>query len=250
MKRLAIFCYGIACYAVFLATFLYAVGFIGNFGVPKTLDSRRDISLSRALVIDVGLLALFALQHSVMARPAFKRWWTRIIPESAERATYVLFSSLALIVLFWLWQPMGGQVWKAESPAAVQIIYGLYTLGWLLLLYVTFLINHFDLFGLRQIWLQLVGRPYTPVPFVTPWLYRLVRHPLYIGWLTIVWETPVMTVAHVVFAGLSTAYILLGLQLEERDLIEAHPEYADYRRRVPMLIPGIRTRDTRAITGG
>ena len=250
MKRLAIFCYGVASYAVFFATFLYAVGFIGDFGVPKTLDSARDVPLSSALATDVGLLALFALQHSVMARPAFKRWWTRIIPEPAERATYVLFSSLALILLFWLWQPMGGQVWDVESPAAVGILYGVYALGWLLLLYVTFLINHFDLFGLRQVWLQLVGRRYTPVPFVTPWLYRLVRHPLYIGWLTIVWATPTMTVAHLVFAVMSTAYILVGVRLEERDLVAAHPEYAEYRRRVPMLIPGTRARDARALTGG
>jgi protein-S-isoprenylcysteine O-methyltransferase Ste14 len=237
MKRAVIFLYGIASYGVFFATFLYAVGFIGNFGVPKTMDSPREISLGAALAIDVGLLALFAVQHSVMARPAFKQWWTRIIPGSAERSTYVLFSSLALILLFWLWQPMGGEIWRVSSPAAVKFLYGLYAFGWLLLLYVTFLINHFDLFGLRQVWLQLVGRPYTAVPFVTPWLYRQVRHPLYIGWFTIVWAAPTMTVAHLVFAAMCTAYILFGIQLEEHDLIVAHPEYAEYRRRVPMLIP-------------
>ena len=237
MKRASIFIYGIACYGVFFATFLYAVGFIGNFGVPKSMDSPRDISLGAALAIDLGLLALFAVQHSVMARPAFKRRWTRIVPESAERATYVLFSSLALILLFWWWQPMGGQIWKVTSPAGVKILYGLYAFGWLLLLYVTFLINHFDLFGLRQVWLQLVGRRYTAVPFVTPWLYRQVRHPLYIGWFTIVWAAPTMTVAHLVFAIGCTAYILFAIRLEEHDLIVAHPEYLDYRRRVPMLIP-------------
>ena len=237
MKRAAIFVYGIACYGVFFATFLYAVGFIGNFGVPKTMDSPREISLGAALAVDLGLLALFAVQHSVMARPAFKQWWTRIIPGSAERSTYVLFSSLALILLFWLWQPMGGEVWRVTSPGAVKFLYGLYAFGWLLLLYVTFLINHFDLFGLRQVWLQLIGRPYTAVPFVTPWLYRQVRHPLYIGWFTIVWAAPTMTVAHLVFAAMCTAYILFAIQLEEHDLIAAHPEYAEYRRRVPMLIP-------------
>jgi protein-S-isoprenylcysteine O-methyltransferase Ste14 len=242
MKRAVIFLYGIASYGVFFATFLYAVGFIGNFGVPKTMDSPREISLGAALAIDLGLLALFAVQHSVMARPAFKQWWTRIIPGSAERSTYVLFSSLALILLFWLWQPMGGDIWRVSSPAAVKFLYGLYAFGWLLLLYVTFLINHFDLFGLRQVWLQLIGRPYTAVPFVTPWLYRQVRHPLYIGWFTIVWAAPTMTVAHLVFAAMCTAYILFAIQLEEHDLIVAHPEYAEYRRRVPMLIPFRRKR--------
>jgi protein-S-isoprenylcysteine O-methyltransferase Ste14 len=246
MKRAAIFFYGIGSYAVFFATFLYAVGFIGDFGVPKTLDSPREIPLRTALAIDLGLLALFAVQHSVMARPAFKRRWTRIVPESAERATYVLFSSLALILLFWLWQPMGGELWRVTSPSAVNFLYGLYACGWLLLLYVTFLINHFDLFGLRQVWLQFIGRPYTAVPFVTPWLYRQVRHPLYIGWFTIVWATPTMTVAHLVFAAMCTAYILFAIQLEEHDLIEAHPEYAEYRQRVPMLIPWLRKRSRSA----
>ena len=242
MKRAAIFIYGVACYAVFFATFLYAVGFIGNFGVPKSMDSPRAVSLGMALAVDLGLLALFAVQHSVMARPAFKRRWTRIIPESAERATYVLFSSLALSLLFWLWQPMGGEIWNVSSPAGVKFLYGLYAFGWLLLLYVTFLINHFDLFGLRQVWLQLIGRPYSSVPFVTPWLYRQVRHPLYIGWFTIVWATPTMTVAHLVFAAMCTVYILFAIQLEEHDLIVAHPEYAEYRQRVPMLIPFLRKR--------
>ena len=248
MKRAAIFFYGIGCYGVFFATFLYAVGFIGNFGVPKTLDSPRAGPLAVALATDLGLLALFAVQHSVMARPGFKRRWTRIIPESAERATYVLFSSLALILLFWLWQPMGGEVWRVTSPAAVNILHGLYAFGWLLLLYVTFLINHFDLFGLRQVWLQLIGRHYTPVPFVTPWLYRQVRHPLYIGWFTIVWATPAMTVAHLVFASMCTLYILFAIQLEEHDLIVAHPEYAKYRRRVPMLIPLLHRRSRPAVS--
>ena len=237
MKRFAIFVYGIVCYAVFFGTFLYAVGFIGNLWVPKTIDSPRDVALGRALAIDLALLAIFAVQHSVMARPRFKKWWTRIIPAAAERSTYVLFSSLALIALFWWWQPLGGQVWNFTSSAGVAWLYGLYAFGWLLLLYVTFLIDHFDLFGLRQVWRNLVGAPDRPVPFVTPWLYRRVRHPLYIGWFTIVWATPSMTVTHLVFAAMSTAYILVAIRFEERDLIAAHPEYAEYRRRVPMLIP-------------
>jgi protein-S-isoprenylcysteine O-methyltransferase Ste14 len=246
MKRLAIFLYGIACYALFFGTFLYAVGFIGNLWVPKAIDGPRIIPIGSALLVNVALLALFAVPHSVMARPAFKRWWTRVIPESAERSTYVLVSSLSLIVMFWFWQPMGGMLWDVTAPNAVTAIYGAYACGWLLLLYVTFLINHFDLFGLRQVWLQLVGKPCTPVAFKMPWLYRQVRHPLYVGWLTIVWATPTMTVTHLVFAALSTVYILIGIRLEERDLMAAHPEYADYRRRVPMLLPFARKRSARS----
>jgi protein-S-isoprenylcysteine O-methyltransferase Ste14 len=237
MKRLAIFGYGLVCYAVFFATFLYAIGFIGNLWVPKSMDSPRDVALGTALLVNLGLLGLFAVQHSVMARPAFKRWWTRIVPEPAERSTYVLFSSLALIVLFWFWQPMGGVVWDIQTRAGINTLYAIYAAGWLLLLYVTFLIDHFDLFGLRQVWLQLVGKPFTPLKFKTPWLYRQVRHPLYVGWLMIFWATPTMTVAHLVFAIMTTAYILVAIQLEERDLINAHPEYAEYKTRVPMLLP-------------
>jgi protein-S-isoprenylcysteine O-methyltransferase Ste14 len=237
MKRLAIFAYGLVCYAVFFATFLYAIGFIGNLWVPKSMDSPRDVALGTALLVNLGLLGLFAVQHSVMARPAFKRWWTRIVPEPAERSTYVLFSSLALIVLFWFWQPMGGVVWDIESQIGINTMYAIYAAGWLLLLYVTFLIDHFDLFGLRQVWLQLVGKPFTPLKFKTPWLYRQIRHPLYVGWLMIFWATPTMTVAHFVFAIMTTAYILVAIQLEERDLINAHPEYAEYKKRVPMLLP-------------
>jgi len=186
------------------------------------------------------------VQHSVMARPAFKRWWTRIIPAAAERSTYVLFSSLALILLFYYWQPLGGSIWSMTSPAGIDTMTALYVAGWALLLYVTFLIDHFDLFGLRQVWFELRGKPCEPVPFVTPWLYRQVRHPLYIGWFLIVWATPSMTVTHALFAGMCTAYILVGIQLEERDLIRFHPEYAEYRRRVPMLLPF--RRKPRAVT--
>jgi protein-S-isoprenylcysteine O-methyltransferase Ste14 len=237
MKRLGIFAYGVACYAFFFATFLYAIGFIGNLWVPKSMDSPREVGLGTALLINLALLGLFAVQHSVMARPAFKRWWTRIIPEPAERSTYVLFSSLALVVLFWFWQPMGGVIWDITSPVGRGVMYAVYAAGYALLLYCTFLIDHFDLFGLRQVWLQLVGKPFTPLQFKTPWLYRQVRHPLYVGWLMIFWATPRMTVAHLVFAIMTTVYILVAIQLEERDLIDAHPEYRDYRKRVPMLLP-------------
>jgi len=250
MKRTLIFLYGIASYAVFFATFLYAIGFIGDFGVPKTLDSPRDVGLGTALLIDLGLLALFAVQHSVMARPAFKRVWTKLVPAAAERCTYVLFSSLALILMFIYWQPIGGAIWTFTSPGAVAASYAVFAAGWALLLYVTFLIDHFDLFGLRQVWLELRRKPYTPVPFVTPWLYRQVRHPLYVGWLMIFWATPVMTVTHLVFALMTTAYILVGIQLEERDLADAHPEYAEYRRRVPMLVPFMRRRRSEQISLG
>jgi protein-S-isoprenylcysteine O-methyltransferase Ste14 len=237
MKRLSIFLYGVICYAVFLTTFLYAIGFLGNFAVPKTIDSPRDVPFTLALVTNFALLGLFAVQHSVMARPAFKRWWTRIVPQPAERSTYVLFSSLALIALFAFWQPMGGTIWNVESPLGRALVYGAFAFGWGLVLLSTFLINHFDLFGLRQVTLYLLGRPYTEVPFRTPVLYRYVRHPLYVGWLCVFWAAPVMTVAHLVFALATTAYILIAIRLEERDLTDAHPQYASYRQQVPMLVP-------------
>jgi protein-S-isoprenylcysteine O-methyltransferase Ste14 len=253
MKRLLIFLYGVVSYAVFFATFLYAVGFIGNFGVPKTIDSAPEAPLAIALVINLALLALFAIQHSVMARPAFKRWWTRVVPEEAERSTYVLFSSLALIALFVFWQPLGGEVWNVESPVGRALLYAGFAFGWGLVLISTFLINHFDLFGLRQVWLQLLGKPYTQVPFRMPALYRVVRHPLYVGWFFAFWCTPTMTITHLVFAIATSAYILIAIQLEEHDLVAAHPEYAEYRRRVPMLVPFLKRRQkaaTRAIVGG
>jgi protein-S-isoprenylcysteine O-methyltransferase Ste14 len=237
VKRLSIFIYGVVSYAVFFATFLYAIGFIGNLWVPKTMDSARETPFLAALLTDLGLLGLFAVQHSVMARPAFKRWWTRFVPEAAERSTYVLLSSLALILLFAYWQPLGGAVWAVSSPLGQAVLYAAFAFGWLLVLVSTFLINHFDLFGLRQVWLQLVGKPYQPLEFGTPVLYRYVRHPLYVGWFFAFWATPTMTVTHLVFAIATTAYILIAIQLEERDLIDAHPEYESYRRSVPMLVP-------------
>ena len=246
VKRLSIFVYGVLSYAVFFATFLYAIGFVGNLWVPKTMDSVREVPFLTALLTDLALLGLFAVQHSLMARPAFKRWWTRIVPPAAERSTYVLFSSLALILLFAYWQPLGGAVWSVTSPLGQAILYTAYALGWVVLLFATFLINHFDLFGLRQVWLELVGKPYRPLTFGTPVLYRYVRHPIYVGWFMIFWATPTMTVTHLVFALATSAYMLIAIQLEERDLIDAHPEYADYRRRVPMLVPFTKRRQSAA----
>jgi methanethiol S-methyltransferase len=238
MSRIATFFYGLTCYSVFLGVFLYAIGFIGGFLTPTQLDGATERPLLQALAIDLGLLGLFAIQHSVMARPAFKRWWTRIVPEAAERSTYVLASSLALIVLFIYWEPMGGVVWSAPEGTATTLILHLYGFGWLLLLYTTFLIDHFDLFGLAQVWRQLKGQSYRPPQFRTPSLYRVVRHPLYVGWLIIFWAAPTMTIAHLVFAIMTTAYILIAIQLEERDLIDAFgSEYSSYKRRTPMLIP-------------
>jgi methanethiol S-methyltransferase len=237
MSRVSVFVYGAAVYVVFLATFVYAAGFVGGIGVPKSIDGVPTTPFGLALAIDTALLALFAVQHSVMARPAFKRLITRFIPKAAERSTYVLASSLALIVLFWQWRPLGGIVWQLDHPAAQALAYTGFAFGWLLVLVTTFLINHFDLFGLRQVWTHLRGRDYVPLRFVTPGPYRLVRHPLYVGWLFAFWSTPTMTATHLLFAVATTAYILMAIQLEERDLVDAHPEYADYRRRVPMLVP-------------
>ncbi len=242
MHRIGVFAYGLLAYAFFFASFLYAVPFIGGFGVPRSLDSAADGPVGVAVLLDVLLLAVFALQHSVMARPGFKRWWTRIVPEPAERSTYVLASSLALLLLFWQWRPIGGVVWHVGSPLGRAALQGLFVAGWLTILVSTFLINHFDLFGLRQAWLHLRGKPYRPLAFGTPGLYRHVRHPLYVGWLLTFWSTPTMTAAHLLFAVMTTAYILIAIQLEERDLGDVHGEkYAQYRRDVPMLVPRIRT---------
>lgn len=240
MKRLTTLAYGIICYVVFFATFLYAIGFIGNLIVPKSIDSVPTVSLGTALFINTLLLAVFAVQHSVMARPFFKRAWTRIVPEAVERSTYVLFSSLALILLFALWQPMGGIIWDLQGSAARMAIHIAYAFGWALVLYSTFAIDHFDLFGLRQVWCYARGVAFVPTTFRQPWLYRVVRHPLYVGWFFVFWATPTMTVAHLFFAIATTVYTLIAIQFEERDLEDMHPEYVDYRKRVPALIPSIR----------
>src|SRR6266699_483699 len=214
MKRMVVFVYGVACYGVFLATLLYAIGFLGNFGVPKSIDSGPEGSIATALAIDGALLALFALQHSIMARPWFKRAWTRMVPEPVERSTYVLFSSVAMLLMFWQWRPIGGVIWKMDGGIAETILLGLYMAGLLIVLLSTFLINHFDLFGLRQVYLYMAGRKYTHLEFRTPFFYRYVRHPLYFGWLLTFWSTTVMTVAHLFFAMMTTAYILVAIRFE------------------------------------
>lgn len=238
IARLAAFLYGLVCYAIFFVTFLYACGFVGNFVVPRSIDAAPVMSWSNALLIDAALLGIFGIQHSVMARQGFKNWWTQFVPKPIERSTYVLFSSLCLIALFYLWQPIGGTIWNVTNPTGIAILYALFAFGWLLVLVSTFLINHFDLFGLRQVWLNLRGKKYTQLMFATPGPYQHVRHPLYVGWLFAFWSTPTMTVTHLVFAVITTAYILVAIQFEERDLVDIHGKaYLDYRRQVPMLVP-------------
>ncbi|MBR1141162.1 MULTISPECIES: methanethiol S-methyltransferase [Bradyrhizobium] len=239
IARLFIMFYAIASYAVFFVSFIWALGFVGNYNqfIAKSIDTGPPGDWGEAILIDVALLALFALQHSVMARPAFKRWWTRVIPAAAERSTYVLLTSLMLLLLFWQWRPIPAPVWQAEGIVAASLT-GMHWLGWLIVLASTYMINHFDLFGLRQALFALRGTEAPPEPFKAPLLYRLVRHPLMLGFLLAFWATPTMTVGHLLFAVLNTAYILVGLQLEERDLIAAFGEtYQRYRERVPMLLP-------------
>jgi protein-S-isoprenylcysteine O-methyltransferase Ste14 len=241
LKRILHFAYGLASYALFLGTFLYALAFVGGCPLTNRLDAPLEGSLGTAIAVDVALLALFAIQHSVMARRGFKERLTRYVPWAIERSTYVLASSLALLVLFWQWRPIGIEIWSVENPVGQVVLWSAFALGWVTVLVSTFLINHFDLFGLRQVTLPLLGKPYTPVAFRTPVLYRFVRHPLYVGWLLAFWATPHMTLAHLLFAVATTGYILIAIQLEERDLVAEHGKaYEDYRRKVPMLIPGLK----------
>lgn len=247
MKRTAVFLYGLLSYLVFFATFLYAIGFVSGVLAPKSIDTGAATSPAAAFVIDLALLALFAVQHSGMARRGFKRALMRVAPEAAERSTYVLASSAALILLFWLWRPLPGSVWHVAEPAGRASLYAVAGIGWFTVLAGTFMINHFDLFGLRQVWLALRGRGYSGLPFRTTLLYRVVRHPLMLGFLIAFWATPDMSAAHLLFACATTGYILLALQLEERDLIAAYGEtYREYRRRVPMLVPLLHRRRGRA----
>ena len=238
MKRFAIFAYGLVNYVIFLGVFLYFIGFLGNLLVPRAIDAEPTEPFWQAAAVNLALILVFGLQHSVMARPAFKQWWTLFVPHEAERSTYVLFTNLALILLFWQWRPMGVVIWNVTDPIGRGLLYGLYALGWLTVLVTTFLINHFDLFGLRQSWLALLGKPYTHLGFKTPGPYRLVRHPLYVGWLLAFWATPTMTIGHLVFALGMTVYILVAIGFEERDLADFHgPAYEHYRKTVPMLVP-------------
>lgn len=246
--RLALFAYGIAAYAGFVASLAWAIAWLGNiplgrFGLgflPAGIDAPPRVHWAAAVGIDLGLLLVFALQHSVMARPAFKRMIIRFIPQAAERSTYVMASNAAFLAILIWWQPIGGIIWNFQAPALRLAAWALLGLGVAILLLASFLINHFDLFGLRHVWLFLRNRPYTVLKFATPWLYGVIRHPLYVGWLLIFWATPTMTAAHLVFALATTAYIFIAVRFEERDLIAAHPEYAAYRARTPMLIPRAR----------
>jgi len=241
MSRVTVFLYGLLCYAVSLVVFVYGFGFIGGFLTPTMLDGPATRPLAASLGIDLAILVVFAIQHSGMARPAFKRWWMRLVPEAAERSTYLLLSCACMGLLFACWQPIGGVLWSVPEGAPRLAIIGLYVIGWLLLLYTTFLIDHFDLFGLTQVWRNLTGQSYRPPRFHTPSLYKAVRHPLYIGWLIIFWAAPVMTLAHLLFAVVTTLYILIAIQLEERDLVSAFGRtYEAYRARTPMLLPRLK----------
>ncbi|HEY8154593.1 MAG TPA: DUF1295 domain-containing protein [Myxococcota bacterium] len=237
--RIAFLAWGVVCYVVFFACFLYAIAFIGDFAIaPKTIDSGEPGPLGLALAIDLGLLSLFAVQHSGMARPGFKHVWTKIVPEPAERPTYVLLSSLALVALFACWQPIGGTVWTVTSEAGASVLRAVYFAGWAMLLYATALIDHFDLFGLRQAWLAFRGRRYASHPFKTPGLYKHMRHPLYVSWAIIFWATPVMSVGHFLFAVVSTVYMIVAVLLEERDLVGHFGDaYRRYQESTPRYFP-------------
>ena len=238
MGRMFAFLYGVVSYLIFFITFLYAIGFVGNFAVPKSIDMGIETSLPAALAINVTLLGLFAMQHNVMARPWFKKWWTRFVPHAIERSTFVLLASLLLLLLYWQWRPMPGVVWNVENTIGSSIFQALFWIGWLTVLHSTFMINHFDLFGLRQVFIQLRGQTYTPLVFKKSGLYKLVRHPLMLGFIIAFWATPTMSYGHLLFATVTTVWILISIQLEERDLVRFHgKEYENYRKETSMLLP-------------
>ncbi|HEU0147541.1 MAG TPA: isoprenylcysteine carboxylmethyltransferase family protein [Bradyrhizobium sp.] len=241
MGRILSLCYGIVAYLIFVGAFLYAIGFVDGVVVPKTIDDGTTAPIAEAIAINLVLLTIFALQHSIMARQPFKRWWTTVIPASIERSTYVLLASLALILVFWQWRPIPTVIWQVESPAAASALLGLSLFGWLVVLLSSYMINHFELFGLQQVMHNLSGRKSSPAEFKTPFLYKFVRHPLYVGFIIAFWATPVMTSGHLLFAAVTTAYIFVGIMLEERDLV-AHfgPVYQQYREKVGMLMPMLR----------
>ena len=238
MGRITAFIYGTASYLLMFVTFLYLFAFLANMWVPKGVNDGVAAPFVLALLINIGLIVLFGVQHSVMARPSFKKWWTRIVPKSVERSTYVLISTVLFILLFWAWQPMTAVIWNIETPWAQAAVWSVFVLGIILLFASTFVINHFDLFGLRQIWLNLTEKPYTYLKFKVTFFYKFVRHPLYVGWFMIFWATPHMTVGHLLLAIGMSAYILIAIRYEERDLVKFHGEtYREYQRKVPMLIP-------------
>ena len=238
MSRFIAFLYGLAAYLVFFFTFLYAIGFVTGLVVPKTIDTGTVVPLAEALIVNILLMSLFAVQHSVMARRQFKEWWAQYVPKSVERSTYVLLASLALVLLFWQWRPIPAVVWHIADPQIAMTVTGMSFVGWLLVLTSTFLINHFELFGLHQVTNNLAGRPMPAHRFKTPVLYKVVRHPIYLGFIIAFWVAPVMTAGHLLFAAVTTAYIFVGIFLEERDLTELFgDEYRRYRERVSMLIP-------------
>lgn len=238
MGRVISFVYGVLAHLSFLLILVYLIGFLANVGVPKSIDSGPATPFGQALAINIALLALFAIPHSVMARPGFKQWWTTIIPTHLERSTYVLISNVFVVLLMWQWRPMTEVIWNVEHPVGTVVLWGLFGLGWFVLVFASFMINHFDLFGTRQVYLHLRGEVYTLPTFKATGFYKYIRHPLMLGWLLGFWSTPQMTVGHLVFAVGTTVYILVAIQIEERDLVKFHGEaYEQYRRQVSMLLP-------------